>query len=80
MVQDGHEFVYYDTKTTDSEELKKRSEGCDIVMIANNPYPEEVVASARQLKMLSVAFTGIDHVGILQCRKQNVMICNAAGY
>ena len=33
LVQDGHEFVYYDTKTTDSEELKKRSEGCDIVMI-----------------------------------------------
>lgn len=80
LVQDGHEFVYYDTKTTDSEELKKRSEGCDIVMIANNPYPEEVVASSGQLKMLSVAFTGIDHVGILQCRKQNVMICNAAGY
>ena len=39
LVQDGHEIVYYDTKTTDTEELKKRSEGFDIVMIANNPYP-----------------------------------------
>ena len=80
LIQDGHEFVYYDTKTTDIEELKKRSEGCDIVMIANNPYPDAVVTSASQLKMLSVAFTGIDHVGIAQCKKQNVMICNAAGY
>lgn len=80
LVQAGHEFVYYNTKTTDAEELKKRSSGCDIVMIANNPYPDEVIASASQLKMLSVAFTGIDHVGITQCEKQNVMICNAAGY
>lgn len=80
FVEKGHEFVYYDTKTTDKEELKKRSEGCDIVMIANNPYPAEVVESAAQLKMLSVAFTGIDHIGVESCKNQGVMICNAAGY
>ena len=37
--QEGHSFTYYDTKTTDVEELKRRSAGQDIVMIANNPYP-----------------------------------------
>ena len=36
ITEKGHEFVYYDTKTTDPAELAKRSEGCDIVMIANN--------------------------------------------
>lgn len=76
----GHEFVYYDTKTTDKEELKKRSAGCDIVMIANNPYPAEVVESADKLKMLSVAFTGIDHIGVEACKEKDIMICNAAGY
>ncbi len=76
----GHEFVYYDTKTTDKEELKKRSAGCDIVMIANNPYPAEVVEAADRLKMLSVAFTGIDHIGTEKCKEKGVMICNAAGY
>lgn len=40
-------------------ELAKRSEGCYIVMIANNPYPTEVVEKADALKMLSVAFTGM---------------------
>ena len=76
----GHEFCYYDTKTTDVEELKKRTAGCDIVMIANNPYPAEVVESADALKMISVAFTGIDHIGVQACRDKDIMICNAAGY
>ena len=57
LIERGHEFTFYDTKTTDVEELKKRSAGCDIVMIANNPYPAEVVESADALKMISVAFT-----------------------
>ncbi|MCD8013446.1 MAG: 2-hydroxyacid dehydrogenase [Lachnospiraceae bacterium] len=76
----GHEFVSYDTKTTDPKELTARSAGCDIVMIANNPYPAEVVESADSLKMLSVAFTGIDHVAVDACRERGIMICNAAGY
>lgn len=80
MVEAGHEFTYYDTKTTDVEELKKRTEGQDIVMIANNPYPAEVVKSADALKMISVAFTGIDHIGVAECKEKDIMICNAAGY
>ena len=80
ITEKGHEFVYYDTKTTDPAELAKRSEGCDIVMIANNPYPTEVVEKADALKMLSVAFTGIDHIGTDKCKEKNIMICNCAGY
>ena len=49
-------------------------------MIANNPYPTEVVEKADALKMLSVAFTGIDHIGTDKCKEKNIMICNAAGY
>ena len=49
-------------------------------MIANNPYPAEVVAASADLKMLSVAFTGIDHIGVEECRKRGILICNAAGY
>lgn len=76
----GHEFTYYDTKTTDTEELKKRSDGCEIVMIANNPYPAEVIRASKELKLLSVAFTGIDHIDMDACKEQGVVICNAAGY
>lgn len=76
----GHSFLYYDNKTTDTEELIKRSEGCDIVMIANNPYSDEVINKSDKLKMISVAFTGIDHIGIKACKDKNILICNAAGY
>lgn len=76
----GHEFTYYDTKTTDLEELKRRSKGQDVIMIANNPYPEEVVRSADSLKMLAVAFTGIDHVGLAACKEKGIAVCNCAGY
>ncbi len=76
----GHEFVYYPDKTTDIGELKRRSAGCEVVMIANNPYPAEVVEAADQLKLLNVAFTGIDHVGLDACKARGVTVCNAANY
>ena len=76
----GHEFVYYPTKTTDPEELKARAQGCEVVMIANNPFPAQVVQACPELKLLNVAFTGIDHVALDACREQGVMVCNAANY
>lgn len=76
----GHEFIYYDQKTTDVEELKRRSQGCEVVMIANNPYPAAVVEASDSLRLLNVAFTGIDHVGLDACREKGVMVCNAANY
>ncbi len=76
----GHSFTYYDTKTTDVEELKRRSAGQDIVMIANTPYPDEAVRACDSLKMIAVAFTGIDHVGLEACKEKGIIICNCAGY
>ena len=75
----GHEFVYYDTKTTDIEEMKERSKDAEILMIANNPLPNEVIEAAKDLKMISVAFTGFDHVGSL-AKERGITVCNAAGY
>lgn len=76
----GHEFTYYETKTTNPQELIARAAGCKAVMIANNPFPSEVVKALPDLKLINVAFTGIDHVGQDACKEQDVMICNAANY
>lgn len=76
----GHEFVFYDNKTTDKDELLRRACDSDIVMIANNPLPDSVIEQCNKLKMLDVAFTGIDHVGQKACKEKDIMICNAAGY
>lgn len=75
----GHEFVYYDTKTTDINILKERAKDADILMIANNPLPNEVITEAKNLKMISVAFTGFDHIGSL-AKERGIIVCNAAGY
>lgn len=76
----GHDFVYYDEKTTDVDELAKRSEDADIVIIANNPYPKEAFTNAKNLKLINVAFTGVDHVDQEAAKEQDVQIANAAGY
>lgn len=76
----GHEFVYYDKKTTNPAELIKRSQDADIIMIANNPYPVEAINQNSNLKLINVAFTGIDHVQIADADNQDILIANAAGY
>lgn len=76
----GHAFVYWPEKTTDVSELARRSVGADVVMIANNPYPAEVVRGADALKMIAVAFTGVDHVGLDAARERGIAVCNCAGY
>lgn len=76
----GHEFVYYNEKTTDASELAKRSEDADIVIIANNPYPKEAFEAAKNLKLIDVAFTGVDHVDQAAANEKDIKIANAAGY
>ncbi|WP_245833029.1 NAD(P)-dependent oxidoreductase [Oceanobacillus timonensis] len=78
--QKGHAFTYYNEKTTDTNELAKRSKDADVVMIANNPYPTEVIDQSENLKLINVAFTGVDHVGIAGAKNQDILVCNAAGY
>lgn len=76
----GHTFVSYPDKTTDPQELIRRAEGSEVVMIANNRFPAETVSGCPDMKMLNVAFTGIDHIALDACREKGVMICNAANY
>ncbi len=80
LIKQGHSFTYYNNKTTDIDELIKRSQNQDIVMIANNPYPREVIEKCDKLKMIAVAFTGIDHVDEEACKERNIEIINCGGY
>ncbi|MBE7721916.1 MAG: hydroxyacid dehydrogenase [Lacrimispora celerecrescens] len=80
LAAQGHDFSSYDTVAASEEELIERSKGSDIVIIANHPYSDTVVRAVQELKMIAVAFTGIDHVGVQACREQGVTVCNAAGY
>ncbi|MHB8130829.1 MAG: 2-hydroxyacid dehydrogenase [Mobilitalea sp.] len=80
LKDENHELVTYDNVTKDVEELKRRALGADVLIIANNPLPGEVIKSSEKLKFISVAFTGIDHVDKAACMEKGVKISNAAGY
>ena len=64
----GHSMVCYGARTTDPAELLRRTGDSDIAILANTPYPASVVEGASQLKLLNVAFTGVDHVALEACR------------
>jgi len=49
-------------------------------LLANQGIPGEVYKSAENLKILSVAFTGVDHVPVQYCEENGITVCNAAGY
>ena len=76
----GHEILFFEERNTDPEEIIRRSAGADIVVIANLPFPAQCVNSLPDLKMLAVAFTGVDHVDLDACRNNKITVCNASGY
>lgn len=80
LVEMGHEFISYDTVEKDTEILKKRVEDAQLLIIANNPLNGEVIRSAKNLKYISVAFTGTDHVDKEACLERGIKVSNAQGY
>jgi D-3-phosphoglycerate dehydrogenase len=75
-----HEIVIHTEKTIQPTELLERAKDADVLVIANNPLPGEVIRKCDKLKMISVAFVGVDHVDIEACKEKNILISNAAGY
>lgn len=76
----GHDFVSFDSRPADEADLVGRVKDADVAIIANYPFSNDAIAQCPNLKMLSVAFTGTDHVGLDACKAQNIAVSNAAGY
>ena len=76
----GHEFTYYTTKETDQEKLLSRVKDADILMLANQPLSAAIIEQCPNLKLIDIAFTGVDHVGLEAARARGIVACNAAGY
>lgn len=74
------EVVYYDTRVTDTETLIERGKDADIIAVSNLPLNADVIDGCKNLKMLSVAFTGVDHIALDACRRNGVLVSNCAGY
>ena len=70
----------FPSRVTEPEALGARCAGAEIAVLANLPFPRAAIERCDSLKLLCVAFTGVDHVDVDCCRERGVAVCNCAGY
>lgn len=80
FVKAGHEFTPYYTLAADEAEQLERVKDADVIIMANHPLTAGVIEQCENLKYISVAFVGIDHIGKDACLAKGISISNAAGY
>jgi D-3-phosphoglycerate dehydrogenase len=75
----GHEVAFALKPLTDFEKLEA-AKGADVLIIANSPLPAGLLESSPEVKMISVAFTGVDHLQASEIRKRGIIVSNSQGY
>lgn len=76
----GHEFYMYPDRSEETETIIDRAQDADIMVISNIPVIKNILENLPNLKLLNVAFTGVDHVDLKTCRQKGITVCNTAGY
>ena len=76
----GHELIFFTDRNENEQELIKRAEGADAVVVSNIPITKVFLDACPNLSMISVAFTGVDHIDMEICRERNILVSNAAGF
>ncbi len=79
LIESGHEFIPCFKKLTHAERLEA-AENADILIVANSILEEEVLEVAPNLKLISVGFTGIDHIPVNYCKDKRITVANSQGY
>lgn len=74
------DFDVYMDRIEDPSVLIERMYDADAVIVSNIPIREEVLSRCSKLKMLMVAFTGLDHIDLDYCKAHHIRVRNAAGY
>ena len=73
-------FEYNMDRNENPDTIAQRIGDADIVVISNIRLSAETMAKCPNIKMLSVAFTGLDHIDLDYCRTNNIEVFNASGY
>ena len=78
LKKQGHEVVVYPDRRP--EKNIERAAGADIIVESNMPLRKDFFDACQNLKMLSIAFTGLDHIDMDECQRRGIVVKNAAGY
>lgn len=71
---------YYSERAKNNNELIDRGKDADVIIVANQKIDEEVLTAWKNLKYISVAFTGVDHLPMNICNKNKILVSNSSGY
>ncbi len=74
------ECKFYNNKPANSQELLNRVKDVDIIVTSQYPISDNIISNSNNLKLISVAFTGTDHINTNLCKEKGITVCNAAGY
>lgn len=76
----NHQFVYFTDRQEGENILINRISDAEILVVSNIKLTSKILLAAPNLKFISVAFTGCDHLPLDYCKEQGIMVSNAAGY
>lgn len=76
----NHQVTSYSSPPRNEAETIERVNDAEIIILVNYPLTQIMINSAKKLKMISVAFTGYDHIDTRTCKENNIIVCNSAGY
>jgi phosphoglycerate dehydrogenase-like enzyme len=77
---DGDRLLMCDTRGLADADVTKVIKDADILLLSNRPLSANVINACPNLKLICVAFTGIDHVDQEACKTRGIILHNAAGY
>ncbi|MDL2231881.1 hydroxyacid dehydrogenase [Porphyromonadaceae bacterium OttesenSCG-928-L07] len=80
LKKNGNTVKIYEDRNEEEAELVKRAQGADIVAVSNIPLRKSFFDQCPDLKLVSVAFTGLDHIDLEECKRRGITVMNAAGY
>jgi phosphoglycerate dehydrogenase-like enzyme len=80
LEKQGHCLYFCDTRGLSDAELIPQISDADIVLLSNRPLSRAVIEACPRLKLICIAFTGIDHVDQDACKHRGIVVQNAAGY
>jgi D-3-phosphoglycerate dehydrogenase len=76
----GHHLFIRDTRGMPDAELIKNVSDAHILLLSNRPLSKVVIEACSKLKLICVAFTGVNHVDPQACKARGIILHNAAGY
>ncbi len=80
VLSKNYQVEIFDTLPESEDDAINRSKDSEVILLVNYPLSSKIISACPKLQMISVAFTGYDHVDLVECKKRNIIVCNTPGY